>query len=111
MFCWAHFRKTKAGIKLHTLFDTNTKIPLFVHTTKANIHDVNAMDVIGCEPLAYYIFDRTYVGYKRLYRITGAKAYFVVRAKWLFAQCLFGPYFVLLIVKLKPKYDRLPPKQ
>jgi len=81
VFCWAHFRKTKAGIKLHTLFDVNTQIPVFIHITKANIHDVNAMDVIDYEPLAYYIFDRAYVDYKRLYQITKAKAYFVVRAK------------------------------
>lgn len=81
VFCWAHFRKTKAGIKLHTLFDVNTQIPVFIHITKANIHDVNAMDVIDYEPLAYYIFDRAYVDYERLYRITKAKAYFVVRAK------------------------------
>ena len=81
VFCWAHFRKTKAGIKLHTLFDVNTQTPVFIHITKANIHDVNAMDVIDYEPLAYYIFDRAYVDYKRLYRITKAKAYFVVRAK------------------------------
>jgi|TARA_B110000285_G_C15040441_1_gene571523 hypothetical protein len=81
VFCWAHFRKTKAGIKLHTLFDVNTQIPVFIHITKANIHDVNAMDVIDYEPLAYYIFDRAYVDYQRLYRITKAKAYFVVRAK------------------------------
>lgn len=81
VFCWAHFRKTKAGIKLHTLLDINTQIPVFIHITKANIHDVNAMDVIDYKPLAYYIFDRAYVDYKRLYRITKAKAYFVVRAK------------------------------
>ena len=81
VFCWAHFRKTKAGIKLHTLFDVNTQIPVFIHITKANIHDVNAMDVIDYESLAYYIFDRAYVDFKRLYRITKAKAYFVVRAK------------------------------
>ena len=81
VFCWAHFRKTKAGIKLHTLFDVNTKIPVFIHITEANMHDVNAMDVIDYEPLAYYIFDRAYVDYKRLYKITKAKAYFVIRAK------------------------------
>ena len=81
VFCWAHFRKTKAGIKLHTLFDVNTQIPVFIHITEANIHDVNAMDVIDYEPLAYYIFDRAYVDYERLYRIEKAKAYFVVRAK------------------------------
>lgn len=81
VFCWAHFRKTKAGIKLHTLFDVNTQIPVFIHITEANIHDVNAMDVIDYEPLAYYIFDRAYVDYERLFRITLAKAFFVVRAK------------------------------
>jgi len=81
VFCWAHFRKTKAGIKLHTLFDVNTQIPVFIHITEANIHDVNAMDVIDYEPLAYYIFDRAYVDYERLFKITLAKAFFVVRAK------------------------------
>lgn len=81
VFCWAHFRKTKAGIKLHTLFDVNTQIPVFIHITEANIHDVNAMDVIDYEPFAYYIFDRAYVDYERLFRITKAKAYFVIRSK------------------------------
>jgi len=81
VFCWAHFRKTKAGIKLHTLFDVNTQIPVFIHITEANIHDVNAMDVIDYEPFAYYIFDRAYVDYERLFRITKAKAHFVIRSK------------------------------
>lgn len=81
VFCWAHFRKTKAGIKLHTLFDVNTQIPVFIHITEANVHDVNAMDEIDYEPLAYYIFDRAYVDYERLFRITKAKAFFVVRSK------------------------------
>ena len=81
VFWWAHFRKTKAGIKLHTLFDVNTQIPVFIHITEANIHDVHAMDIINYEPFAYYIFDRGYFDYLRLYRITKASAYFVVRAK------------------------------
>jgi hypothetical protein len=81
VFYWAHFRKTKAGIKLHTLFDVNTQIPVFIHITEANVHDVNAMDVIDYEPSAYYIFDRAYVDYERLFRITKAKAFFVVRSK------------------------------
>ena len=81
VFWWAHFRKTKAGIKLHTLFDIKTQIPVFIHITEANIHDVNAMDIINYEPFAYYIFDRAYVDYLRLYQITKATAYFVVRAK------------------------------
>lgn len=81
VFWWAHFRKTKAGIKLHTLFDINTQIPVFIHITEANIHDVNAMDIINYERFAYYIFDRAYVDYIRLNRITKSQAYFVVRAK------------------------------
>jgi hypothetical protein len=81
VFWWANFRKTKAGIKLHTLFDINTKIPVFIHIPEANIHDVNAMDIINYERFAYYIFDRAYVDYLRLYRITKSDAFFVVRAK------------------------------
>lgn len=81
VFWWAHFRKTKAGIKLHTLFDITTQIPSFIHFSKADVHDVNAMDYIVYEPFAYYIFDRAYVDYKRLYVITNQKAFFVVRAK------------------------------
>ena len=81
VFWWAHFRTTKAGIKLHTLFDINTQIPVFIHITEANVHDVNAMDIINYERFAYYIFDRAYVDYSRLYQITKSCAYFVVRAK------------------------------
>lgn len=81
VFWWAHFRKTKAGIKLHTLFDIATQIPAFIHFSEADVHDVNAMDYIIYEPYAYYIFDRAYVDYKRLYAITNQKAFFVVRAK------------------------------
>lgn len=81
VFWWAHFRKTKAGIKLHTLFDITTQIPAFIHFSEADVHDVNAMDYIVYEPYAYYIFDRAYVDYKRLYVLTSQKAFFVVRAK------------------------------
>lgn len=81
VFWWAKFRKTKAGIKLHTLYDIVTQIPTFIHITAATVNDVNAMDVIPYEANAYYIFDRGYVDYARLYRITQLSAYFVVRAK------------------------------
>lgn len=81
VFWWAHFRKTKAGIKLHTLFDITTQIPAFIHFSEADVHDVNAMDCIVYEPYAYYIFDRAYVDYKRLYVLTSQKAFFVLRAK------------------------------
>jgi len=81
VFWWAKFRKAKGGIKIHTLFDVTTQIPAFIHITAATVNDVNAMDIIPYESDAYYIFDRGYVDYSRLYRITILSAYFVVRAK------------------------------
>jgi hypothetical protein len=81
IFWWAKFRKNKAGIKLHTLYDVVTQIPSFIHITPARVNDVNAMDVIPYESGAYYIFDRGYVDYTRLYKITILFAHFVVRAK------------------------------
>ena len=81
VFWWAKFRKTKGGIKLHTLYDITTKIPVFIHITEATIHDVNAMDVIPYEIGAYYIFDRGYVDFKRLFKITKLSSFFVIRAK------------------------------
>jgi len=80
-FWWAKFRKHKGGIKLHTLLDITTQIPAFVHITTAKVHDVNAMDAIPYEVGAYYVFDRGYVDYTRLYKITQLDSYFVVRAK------------------------------
>lgn len=81
VFWWATFRKKKAGIKLHTLYDITTQIPAFVHITEATVNDVNAMDLIPYEAEAYYVFDRGYVDYTRLYRITLHEAWFVIRAK------------------------------
>lgn len=81
VFWWAKFRKAKGGIKLHTLFDITTQIPAFIHITAATVNDVKAMDYIPYERDAYYIFDRGYVDFTRLYRITLLSAYFVVRAK------------------------------
>lgn len=81
VFWWAKFRKAKGGIKLHTLYDISTQIPAFIHITSAKVNDMNAMDVIPYEREAYYVFDRGYVDYTRLYKITRRSAYFVVRAK------------------------------
>lgn len=81
IFWWAKFRKTKAGIKLHTLYDVTTQIPSFIHITAATVNDVNAMDFIPYEAGAYYIFDRGYIDFRRLYHITELSAYFVTRAK------------------------------
>jgi hypothetical protein len=81
IFWWAKFRKKKGGVKLHTLFDITTQIPVFIHITSAKVNDVNAMDEITYEVGAYYIFDRGYNDFSRLYSITTLFAFFVVRAK------------------------------
>jgi len=81
VFWWAKFRKAKGGIKLHTLFDITTQIPAFVHITPAIVNDVNAMDLLIYEQSAYYIFDRGYVDFTRLYKITLHSAFFVIRGK------------------------------
>lgn len=81
VFWWAKFRTTKGGIKLHTLYDVKTSIPSFIHISPASLHDVNAMDLLYYEPDGYYILDRGYVDYERLFRIHQSSAYFVVRSK------------------------------
>ena len=81
VFWWAKFRKTKGGIKIHTLFDITTQIPAFIHITSASVNDMIAMDSLIYENGAYYIFDRGYVDFGRLYKITQKGAFFVIRAK------------------------------
>jgi len=81
IFWWAEFRKTKGGIKLHTLYDIKTSIPCFVHLSPASMHDVNALDLLYYEPGGYYVLDRGYIDYTRLYRIHQNRAFFVIRAK------------------------------
>jgi Transposase DDE domain/Domain of unknown function (DUF4372) len=80
-FYWAIFRSTKAGIKLHTQIDLKTSIPKFILFTNAIVHDVNALDVIYFESNSFYVMDRGYVEYKRLYRIHLCGAFFVTRTK------------------------------
>ena len=81
VFGWAAFRKHKGGIKIHTLYDIETQIPTFFHITEAKVNDVNAMDEIPYESGSYYIFDRGYNDYNRLYTIHQIGAFFVIRAK------------------------------
>ena len=78
---WARFRRAKGGIKIHTLYDLETQVPAFLHITEASVHDVNAMDKIPYEQGAFYVFDRGYNDFKRLYRINERESFFVVRAK------------------------------
>ena len=81
VFGWALFRKKKGGIKLHTLYDIETQIPTFFHITPARNHDTRAMDAIPYEENSFYIFDRAYNDFGRLFTIDGVGAYFVVRGK------------------------------
>ena len=80
-FHWATFRSTKAGIKLHTQIDLKTSIPEFILFSTASVHDVNVLDFIHFEANSFYIMDRGYVDYKRLYKIHTSGAFFVTRAK------------------------------
>ena len=80
-FSWATFRSTKGGIKLHTQIDLKTSIPEFILFSTASVHDVNVLDFINFEANSFYIMDRGYVDYKRLYKIHTSGAFFVTRAK------------------------------
>lgn len=81
LFQWANFRSTKAGIKLHVQLDLRSAIPEFIQITTAAIHEVNILDTISYQIDSFYILDRGYVDFKRLYRIHFSKAFFVIRAK------------------------------
>jgi len=81
VFKWATFVTTKAAVKVHTLMDLKGSIPVFFNISKGNVHDVNFLDLIEYEAGAYYVMDRGYLDYERLYKIHQAGAYFVTRAK------------------------------
>jgi hypothetical protein len=81
LFWWADFRKTKGGIKVHTLYDVVTQIPTFLHITEARVNDMNAMDEIPYEPNAYYIFDRGYFDLARLFTINLIGSNFIIRER------------------------------
>ena len=81
VFPWARFRKTKGGIKLHTLLDLRGNIPSFVMVTEAGVHEVNILDELIPEAGAIYIMDRGYLDFERLYNLHRCASFFVVRAK------------------------------
>jgi Domain of unknown function (DUF4372)/Transposase DDE domain len=81
VFRWATFRKHKGAVKLHTLYDVKASIPVFIDITAASTHDVNAMDNIPYEPGSFYIFDRGYLDFGRMYFIHQSKSFFIIRAK------------------------------
>jgi len=81
VFSWAPFRSAKAAIKLHTLLDLRGNIPLFLHISDGKLHDVNVLDLLLPEPGAFYIMDRGYIDFERLYRLYQTGSFFVTRAK------------------------------
>ena len=81
LFPWAKFRKRKAAVKMHTLLDLQGNIPTFISITEGKVHDVNILDEISPEVGAFYVMDRGYVDFERLFRFTLSSAFFVVRTK------------------------------
>ena len=81
LFEWAPFRSTKAAIKLHTLLGLRGSIPAFIHISDGKLHDVNVLDMLTFEAGAFYVMDRGYVDFERLYALHQAGAFFVTRAK------------------------------
>ncbi len=81
LFPWAHFRRTKGAIKLHTLLDLRDNIPSFIHISDGKLHEVNTLDIIPIEAGAFYIMDRGYLDYASLHCLSQSAAFFVTRAK------------------------------
>jgi len=81
LFPWAKFRKYKAAIKVHTLMELRGSIPCFIRITGGKVHDVNILDALVLEPGSFYIMDRGYIDFARLYTFTQNLAFFITRAK------------------------------
>ncbi len=81
LFDWAPFRRTKAAVKMHTLLDLRGAIPAFIHISDGKMGDVKVLDILPIEAGAFYVMDRGYVDFDRLYKIHQAGAFFVTRAK------------------------------
>jgi hypothetical protein len=81
LFPWAKFRKNKAAVKAHTLLDLRGSIPTFIEITDGSVADINILDRITIEASAFYIMDRGYLDFERLYRLHQNRAYFIIRAK------------------------------
>ena len=81
LFPWAKFRKQKAAVKMHTLLDLHGNIPTFIRITDGKVHDVNILDEIMPEAGAFYVMDRGYLDFERLFVFTLCSAFFVVRTK------------------------------
>lgn len=81
LFPWAHFRRSKAGVKAHTLLDLRVGIPVFLRVTHAKTHDLTTLDQIHAQAGSFYVMDKGYIDFTRLHRLHCAGAFFVTRAK------------------------------
>lgn len=81
LFPWAQFRRAKSAVKLHTLMEVQTSMPVFIAVTSGRVHDVTLLDDIIPEPGSFIVMDRAYVDFARLYRIQSSLAFFIIRAK------------------------------
>ena len=94
VFPWAHFRSTKAAVKMHTLLDLRGNIPTFIHISDGKMHEVNVLDILIPEAGSFYIMDRGFTDFARWYTMHQAQAFFVTRAKsnLLFAAFTLAPW-------------------
>jgi IS4 transposase len=81
LFPWAPFRRRKAAVKLHTLLDLRGNIPTFIRVSSGKLHEVNVLDELAFEPGAFYVMDKAYLDFTRLFRLHRSAAFFVLRAK------------------------------
>lgn len=81
LFPWAHFKTSQHALKIHAMLDLRGKIPTFIRITPARVHDVNILDEIVPEPGAFYLIDRAYLDFERLYTLNTAHSFFVTRAR------------------------------
>jgi len=81
VFCWATFRRAKGAVKLHTQYDVRTSIPIFMHVSTGSVNDINTMAMINYEQGSFYVFDRGYIDFEKLFMIHQSKSYFVIRSR------------------------------
>ena len=103
VFPWAHFRSTKAAVKMHTLLDLRGSIPSFIHISEGKLHDVNVLDLLLPEPGAIYVMDRGYVDFARLYLLHQAGAFFVTVS--LLPACADHVWFVFALRASRGRID------
>jgi hypothetical protein len=91
VFPWATYKRAKGAIKLHTLMEVHSSIPVFIDMTHAKVHDIHLLDLIVPEPGSFLVMDRAYIDFARLYALHQALGFFVVRAKQIFSSAVARP--------------------